>query len=60
MADVKTEKQKVKEITDKLEEGLSHRFWTPQRGCFSIFIDSNGRIIYTNNNNNSTNYIARI
>ena len=26
MADVKTEKQKVKEITDKLEEGLKELF----------------------------------
>ena len=26
MADIKTEKQKVKEITDKLEEGLKELF----------------------------------
>lgn len=30
MADAKTEKQKVKEITDKLEEGLKELF---ERGC---------------------------
>ena len=35
MADAKTEKQKIKEITDKLEEGLKELFESGGRGLSS-------------------------
>ena len=34
MADIKTEKQKVKEITDKLEEGLKELFESEKKAAF--------------------------
>ena len=37
MADARTEKQKVKEITDRLEEGLKELFEGPA-GCRSLFM----------------------